>query len=223
MTTRVVVFDLDGVLVETDAFTQLVITALRRRPWRLLPAAALTAARLALPRHGHRRLQLNRALVRLALRGVDEADYASLAGSTGVQLGRGAAPIRALIEAAQRHREAGSRVIVVTATEHRIARSYLDTVGLAEVELLGTEVAFRNGTSARISQYNVGEQKVSALLGLGIDLSTCLLYTDSAADLPLMRRVAAVVLVNPDRGTRRAVDRAQLGIPITIQAPAAGP
>lgn len=215
---QVVLFDLDGVLVDTDAFTYLVTTALLRRPWRLAPAAALVVARLTLPRYGQERIQINRALVHLALRGLDEPGYTSLAISTGVELGRGASPITALIAEAQRHRDAGSRVIVVTATEHRIARSYLDTVGLAEVELLGTEIIFRAGASAKISQYNIGQQKVSALHELGIDLSKCLLYTDSAADLPLMRRVSAVVLVNPDRSTRRAMDRASLNVPVAVEA-----
>lgn len=215
--TPVVLFDLDGVLVDTDAFTHVVARALRRRPWRLLPALGLVAARLTVPRHGRARIRFNEALVRLALRGLDEPSYSALAYSTGTDLGNGSAPIGELIETARQHCEAGARVIVTTATERRVARSYLDAVGLTGLGLIATEVVFPPHGPAGISTYNVGEQKVAALLRLGVDLSASRLYTDSAADLPLMRRVVAVVLVEPDRATLRALDRERLRTSVTTR------
>lgn len=112
-----------------------VARALLRRPWRLVPAVGLVAARLMLPRYGRARVRLDEVLVRIALRGLAEPRYTALAHSIGAELGNGRAPIGELIEEAGRHHDGGARVIVTTATERRAARAYLDAVGLTDLRL----------------------------------------------------------------------------------------
>jgi phosphatidylglycerophosphatase C len=213
---RTVLFDLDGVLLRGDAFTVLIRHALKRRPWRLFPAAALLTASLALPPGGPGRFGVNRALGRLALRGIDETRYHALAVRIGTELAQDVFRHDSLIEEACRCREAGSRVIVVTATERRLARSYLDAVGLGDIELVASELTFPDNRQASLDTYNIGPQKVCSLIGLDVDLANCLFYTDSATDLPLMKRVAECVLVAPKRATQRAVRLAKP--PITIKS-----
>jgi phosphatidylglycerophosphatase C len=137
-----VLFDLDGVLLRCDAFTVLIRHALARRPWRFFPAAVLLTTSLALPPGRPRRFGVNRALVRLALRGIDEARYDALAVRIGTELAKSAFRNDTLIDEASHCRDAGSRVIVVTATERRLARSYLDAVGLCGIELVASELTF---------------------------------------------------------------------------------
>jgi phosphatidylglycerophosphatase C len=214
---RTVLFDLDGVLLRGDAFTVLIRHALGRRPWRLFPAAVLLTTSLALPRSGPGRFGVNRALVRLALRGIDGTRYEELAVRIGTELAQSAFRNDTLIEEASRYRDAGSRVILVTATERRLARSYLDAVGLGDIELVASELTFPYNRPASLATYNIGPQKVCSLLGLDVDLASCLFYTDSATDIPLMKRVAECVLVAPSRATERAVRLAEPPIPFTIR------
>jgi phosphatidylglycerophosphatase C len=208
-------FDLDGVLLRGDAFTVLIRHALTRRPWRLIPAAVLLTTSRALPLDGPGRPAVNRVLVRLALRGIDEPRYEALAAQIGTKLAQSAFRNDPLIEEVCRCREAGSRVLVVTATERRLARSYLDGVGLGGIELVASELTFPNDRPVGLSLYNIGPQKVCSLIGLEVDLGGCLFYTDSASDLPLMKRVAECVLVAPSRATQKAVRLAKP--PITIR------
>jgi phosphoserine phosphatase len=214
---RTVLFDLDGVLLRGDAFTVLIRHALVRRPWRLLPAAVLLSMSLALPIGGPGRPRVNRVLVRLALRGIDETRYEALAALIGTKLAQGAFRNDSLIEEARGCRAAGSRVIVVTASERRLVRSYLDAVGLGGIELVASELGFPHNRPASLTTYNIGQQKVRSLLGLDVDLASCLLYTDSATDLPLMKCVAECVLVAPSRATQKAVRLARPPIPVTIR------
>jgi phosphatidylglycerophosphatase C len=216
---RTVLFDLDGVLLHADAFTVLIRHALTRRPWRLFPAAILLTASLALPPGGPGRFGVNRALARLALRGIDETRYDALAVRIGTELAQSAFRNDSLIEEACRCREAGSRVVVVTATERRLARSYLDAVGLGGIELVASELTFPNNRSASLATYNIGPQKVCSLIEFDVDLASCLFYTDSATDLPLMKRVAECILVAPNRATERAVRLAKPPIAFTIRRP----
>jgi phosphatidylglycerophosphatase C len=157
--------------------------------------------------------------VRLALRGIDEARYDALAVRIGTELAQSAFRNDTLIDEASHCRDAGSRVIVVTATERRLARSYLDAVGLCGIELVASELTFPPNRPASLATYNIGPQKVCSLIEFDVDLASCLFYTDLATDPPLMKRVAECILVAPNRATQRAVRLAKPPIPFTIRRP----
>lgn len=206
-------FDLDGVLLRGDTMAHLVKTALARRPWRMPAALALLLCARAVPGHSCARAASNRALVRLALRGVPESHYLELVADTAHRLSDTSAD-QGLIDEAIAHRASGARVLVVTATERSLAEAYLSVVGLEDVEVLASSISFRQ--QPRLDTHNVGPAKVEAARQAGADLSSALLYTDSSSDLPLMRAVREVVLVNPGRSTQRAVRRAKLAAGVRL-------
>jgi phosphatidylglycerophosphatase C len=204
--TPVTLFDLDGVLTRRDTMATLVRHRLRGQPPRValvLPLALL--ARLLRPA-GNGRPAVNRAIVRLALRGLTRADYDNLARATARELA--AEPDNAPSTALQQLRVAAAagQVVVVTASEALLARTYLDEIGVPQVDLLASQLQGREGRP-RLVPHNVGVAKVDALYRAGIDLADAHLYTDSASDLPLARRTATTTLVNPTRRLRRSFSR----------------
>ncbi|HET9648388.1 MAG TPA: HAD family hydrolase [Microlunatus sp.] len=212
----VVLFDMDGVLLHGDTMGTLLRQGFARRPWRFLPAALLVGLWHLLPPGNPGRSRIDRALVRVGLRGFDDRQFESLARHTATALAASEARNGELVGEVARLRDRGVRVIVVTASERRLAQGYLDAVGLAGVELLASELVFAPHTTAVFRVHNVGPDKVSCVERAGVDLSECLLYTDSASDLPLIERVGACVLVSPSKATMRIVRRAALSIPITV-------
>ena len=79
------------------------------------------------------------------------------------------------------HRAAGDRVVVATSAEETLARGLLAALGLADVEVVGSS----GWTRAH------GEEKVRALTGRGFPPPWSAVYSDSASDLPAVRRHAA--------------------------------
>jgi phosphatidylglycerophosphatase C len=212
----VVLFDMDGVLLHGDTMGTVLREAFARRPWRFVPAALLVAGWHLLPPGNPGRSRIDRALVRVGLRGFDDRQFESLARHTATTLASSDARNGDLVGEVVRLRDRGVRVIVVTASERRLAQGYLDAVGLAGIELLASELVFtpRNGAAFRV--HNAGPHKVTSVERAGVNLAECLLYTDSASDLALIERVSACVLVAPSKATTRIVRRAALPIPIII-------
>lgn len=101
-----------------------------------------------------------------------------------------------------RREQQHKKVIVTTGTELTLARSFLDAVGLQDVELCASELEFA-GRSARYRVHNYGQRKLMVLESVGWELHRSLLYTDSIADLALAGRARWTVLVNPSRRDRR--------------------
>jgi len=205
----VVLFDLDGVLLHGDTMASLVKMRLARNPWRF-PAAAL---RMLGGMAGGlfaatARERANRAIVRVALRGLTPGDYAAACEDVAKALAASArndASIQTARECAQR----GQRVIVTTASEFEVAQAYLRHVGIDGAELLASYL-HDTPRGPVFGSHNVGTQKVVSARAAGVDLRRTILFTDSASDLPLMECVAHTVLVRPSRRTERAVRRRRL-------------
>lgn len=107
---------------------------------------------------------------------------------------------RALIE---RHREAGDRPVIVTATNRFITEPIAALLGVGD--LIATEP--ERGPDGRYTGRHTGipafrEGKVRRLdawlAGHGLDLTESWFYSDSHNDLPLLERVAHPVAVDPD-------------------------
>lgn len=178
-----------------------------RRPLRLLVALPLFLLAVATPSTGELRPRLNRRLVALALEGITAAEYQALAEEVGCRLARRPNfPRPNPIAEAQQWTAFGCRVVIVTASEERLARTYLDGVGLTSVDLIASEVSFVDGR-ARFVRHNVGWAKVERVRDANVDLRGATLYTDSASDLPLALQVSHTLLVSPSMVTRRTVAR----------------
>lgn len=203
----VVLFDLDGVLSTHDTFAAFVRRAAIRGPWRI-PLLVLVPALMRLSGESSPwRGRLARYGARIALlgRAIEETqqELADFGDRLAVTPGW---PCDPAIRRLREHLAAGDRVVVVTATEWYLARAFLDGVGLQGVEVLGSSLR-RARAGLRLSPHNYGPVKASRLAAV-TPPPWDLVYTDSAADLPLMQLARNVCMVNADPRTVRAAQRA---------------
>ena len=120
----------------------------------------------------------------------------------------------------QRHRDAGDRILIVTATNEFVTRPIAeafgaddliaielerDPTGLPTGEIMGTP-SFREGKVARVEQWLSEHGTTWA----GVGRST--FYSDSINDLPLLEKVSHPVATNPDDRLRAIAE--QRGWPI---------
>jgi HAD superfamily hydrolase (TIGR01490 family) len=110
-------------------------------------------------------------------------------------------------EAVDRHRARGEEVVLLTASS-----LYLSELVRAELALdavLCTRFAVQDGLHTGESEgdlcFGTGKLRYaeSYAHARGISLADCTFYTDSYSDLPVLVKVGAPVLVNPDRRLRR--------------------
>ena len=204
-----VLFDFDGVLVHGDSFSHFLWKRFRLQPWRaLLLLPTLPLAPMALNRHG--RWWLVRWLVRVALLGLDQAQYRAVVESHArVQALRRGAFLRDAVSSLRRHLLRGDRVVIVTGCEEHLARALLDAVGLDDIELVASQL--RPGVlGMRSDVHNVGAEKVRQLARHGIAPPWACAYSDAGVDLPILAAAEAAVLVNPDAALRMRM-QARLG------------
>ncbi len=122
------------------------------------------------------------------------------------------AAARALVD---RHREAGDRCCLVTATPRFIAQRYAAAFGIDEV-LASEALADSHGrlTGEIAGPPCIGEHKLTRVkdwlrlqdLSLG-GLERSWFYSDSSGDLPLLRAVSVPVAVRPDPRLRALAER----------------
>lgn len=100
------------------------------------------------------------------------------------------------LEALHRHRMAGDRVIVATGAPPELARAILAFVAHEDVPVVGTLVGPRfGGIGAR--RHCHAEKKVTMIRDAGYAGSIGHAYSDSSADLPLLKAATRPVVVNP--------------------------
>ena len=212
-----VVFDFDHTLYDGDSGSHLFKWLIRRAWWRTL--LALLAAPLFAPmiaflptrRRGigafvwigtvgfHRRRDLDELIARYVAKHRDAIRPRLL-------------PIA--LDVLHRHREAGDRVVVATGAPPELARAILSFVAHEDVPVVGTEVGPRLGAVVA-TRHCHHEMKLTMLREAGFQGDVATAYTDSSADLPLLRAARAPVVVNP-KASRVAMFRAELppGTPI---------
>ena len=114
-----------------------------------------------------------------------------------------------------RHRKAGERVLLTTATNRFLTEPIAADLGFAPEDLIATDLEEADGvfTGANSGVLNMREGKVARLRawleesGLGAAaLQAATFYSDSANDLPLLRAVRRAVAVDPDPTLRRAAE-----------------
>lgn len=196
-----VVFDFDHTLYDGDSGSHLFAWLIRRNPLRLLVALLATpilgpmVALLPTRRRGvsgyvwiatfglHRVRDFNRVIDAYVLG--HEADIRR----------------RLLPQALQvfaRHRKAGDRVIVATGAPPELARAILGFVAHQDVPVIGSLVGPRLG-AVTAKRHCHSEEKMRMLRERGygrIEVA----YSDSTADLPLLKAARSPRVVNPKRG-----------------------
>lgn len=97
------------------------------------------------------------------------------------------------------HREAGDNVVIATGAPPELARAILAFVAHEAVPVIGTAVGPKLG-AVIATRHCHAEEKMRMLRERGyaeIDIA----YSDSSADLPLLKAAKAPVVVNPKAGT----------------------
>jgi HAD superfamily hydrolase (TIGR01490 family) len=116
-----------------------------------------------------------------------------------------------------KHREAGDRVVLTTATNCFLTEPIAAVLAIAAPDLIATELEEAGGvfSGANAGVLNMREGKVTRLAawlemnGLAeTSLAAATFYSDSANDLPLLRAVGRAVAVDPDTRLRREAEQA---------------
>ncbi|MCD7097939.1 haloacid dehalogenase-like hydrolase [Stenotrophomonas sp. MMGLT7] len=193
-----VVFDFDHTLYDGDSGSHLFAWLIRRNPLRLLAALLATpllgplVAMLPTRRRGisgyvwiatfgmHRAREFNRSIDRYVLRHEQQIRGRLL-------------PVA--LEVFKRHRAAGDRVVVATGAPPELARAILAFVAEQDVPVIGSQVGSRLGAVvARRHCHNEEKMRMLRERGYG-DIAVA--YSDSSADLPLLKAARVPVVVNP--------------------------
>jgi len=195
-TRRTILMDFDGVIVREDSLGGLLRHRLTRAPWRLPGFFAATSALVPLIGVPATRSRGLRLLLRAGFAGLSLDHYRERATAFGTDLAaRPGALLRPGVAAAHAHLDAGDRVVVVTGSEETLARAVLDAAGLQAAELIGSRIGTTPfGLAFEVHAY--GPQKVVELAERGIAPPWDVAYSDSAADLPMLRGARSAVLVN---------------------------
>jgi len=203
-----VVFDFDHTLYDGDSGSHLFAWLIRRSWWRT--ALALLAAPVFGPmvaflptrRYGISGFVWIGTVGMAGPRTLDAAIDRYVAGHEA-QIRARLLPVA--LEVLRQHRDAGDRVVIATGAPPELARAILAFVAYESVPVIGTVVGPRLGAIVAVRHCHA-EEKMRMLRegGLGeIDVA----YSDSSADLPLLKAAAAPVVVNPKRGSEEMFRR----------------
>ena len=207
-TPRVVLFDFDGVLMHGDAFSRFVRSRFRQSWWRAL--LALLVLPVLLPFYAIRslRIPIIGVLVRISLLGLSPSRFEALIRAFASELvGKPRIFIRDGISAMRRHIVEGDRVVIVTGCEETLVRAIFDSIGLPDLEIIASRL--RGGRLGMCKLvHNFGSAKPGQIALRGISEPWDLAYSDSAHDIPMLKRATEAVLVNADARTSLRVRRA---------------
>jgi phosphatidylglycerophosphatase C len=192
-----VLFDLDHTLIRFDSFMRLAATLLRRQRWRT--AATLAAGPLLgalwLGHRSTRRLAGSTLCWLATVRQPDPLETL-MDAEVAAWFAEQSSICRTALAALERHRQAGDRIVVVTGAVETLARRVCAQIGLESVEVVGSTLrAWRGGWIAGVHCY--GSTKPRVLAERGLEPPWDVVYTDSAADIPLLVAARRRVLVNP--------------------------
>ena len=194
-----VVFDFDHTLYDGDSGTHLFKWLIKRDAWRVLlamliaPVFAPMIAFLPTRRRGisafvwvgtiglHRRRDLDDLIDRYVMANGDTLKASLL-------------PIA--LDVLHQHREAGDQVIVATGAPPELARAILAFVAHEDVPVIGTLVGPKFGAIGAIRHCH-HEMKVRMIREAGHIAPIQRAYSDSSADMPLLKAALEPVVVNP--------------------------
>ncbi len=198
----VALFDFDHTLIRHDSFAAFARRLLQRDWWRI--AAALGLSPVLAPLVPLRRTRGIPALtlVWLATLGLDGERLTRKLRQHVTHLARdpGALAHREGLARLREHQRAGHRVVIATGALEELARAICEALGLEDLAIVGSSWRpWGGGMTAR--EHCFGERKVTMLRARGFPPPWRWVYTDSAADLPLLRHAGEGFLVNPTRWT----------------------
>ena len=212
---RTVVFDLDHTLIHCDSFAGFSQYLLWRSWWRLALALLVSPKVAFLWMSRRTRLYAVSTLVWCGTVGMSEqALFRRMDRYVAKRFEDPHALVcRGALRELHRHQSEGARVLVATGSVAPLAERVCRHIGIAGVEVVGSTLRrWRGGWVA--DRHCFGPRKVSMLRKHG--LTACdAVYTDSAADIPLLRLGARRYVVNPTPEDRKKIhDR--LGVDLEV-------
>lgn len=211
-----VVFDFDHTLYDGDSGSHLFAWLIRRAWWRiglallLAPVFGPMIAFLPTRRAGISAFVWAGTVGLHRRRDLDELIDRYVAAHVEAIRGR---LLPVALDVLHQHRMQGDRVVIATGAPPELARAILAFVAHEDVPVVGTLVGPRFGAVGALRHCH-HQEKLRMLRELGyagIDVA----YSDSSADLPLLKAAQAPVVVNP-KADRVAMFRRELpaGTPI---------
>ena len=195
---QLVVFDFDHTLYDGDSGSHLFAWLIKRNPLRMLAAVLATpllgplVAMLPTRRYGIS------GYVWVATFGLHGAREFNTIIDQYVRVHEAEIRTRLLPQALDvfaEHRRAGDKVVVATGAPPELARAILAFVAHQDVTVIGSEVGPRFGAMGA-TRHCHNEEKMRMLRERGYgDIAVA--YSDSTADLPLLKAAKAPVVVNP--------------------------
>ncbi|HEU0224535.1 MAG TPA: HAD-IB family hydrolase [Steroidobacteraceae bacterium] len=208
---RLAVFDLDGTVTRRDTFMPYLRGWLRRHPRRRGWLRALTSV-LRFTFAGRDRGRLKSGLLKAFLSGAGREEIEAWSGQFVAQLDD-AELFRGALEAIARHREAGDRLVLLSASVDLYVPRIAQRLGFDEA--ICTGVAWRDGRldGALTTANRRGEEKRRCIEELRSRYPGCRIaaYANSASDIVHLAAVEEPLLVNGSRRSRRRA--ASRGIP----------
>ncbi|MEX5213782.1 MAG: HAD-IB family hydrolase [Nitrospiraceae bacterium] len=198
--TGIAVFDLDHTLSRSDSFLWYLFGFLARRPWRLIRCVHLPVVVLLFGAGWVNNAGLKESFLRAVLGGVRVEE---LSAWTQVFVDRfiRSQMRREGIAAVQAHRQAGDRLILLTASPDCYVKELGRRLGFDEV--ICTQIEWKDGRlSGKLASSNMrGREKVEALQDIRVRLGPRRItaYADHQSDLAMLRMVDHAYLVNGRR------------------------
>ena len=193
-----VVFDFDHTLYDGDSGSHLFAWLIKRNPLRLLAALLITPiAGPLVAMLPTRRIGIS-AYVWVATFGLQRARAFNHVIDQYVRTHEAEIRGKLLPHALgvfAAHRAAGDRVVVATGAPPELARAILGFVAHQGVPVIGSEVGPRLGAMGA-TRHCHNEEKMRMLRERGYG-DIAIAYSDSTADLPLLKAAKAPVVVNP--------------------------
>jgi phosphatidylglycerophosphatase C len=198
-----VVFDFDHTLYEGDSGGDLVQWLIRRSWLRMLatiPASLVLLPMLAFVVTRRRGISGYLWLGTFGLR-----DYRDLNAMIRRYVAARSDALRSAllplaIKVLERHLAAGDRVVIATGAPPELARAILEFVAHSAVPVVGSHEAPVLGGLVTVEHCH-SENKLRCLQRHGFDGPIAVAYSDSSADLPLLKAAAHPVVVNPKRSS----------------------
>lgn len=210
-----VIFDFDGVFLRSDSTAEFVRRRLVAAKWKFV-ATAPTLILFGSTRYwpamqGY----LARHLLWIVLLGADESTAEAELRQLGADLAvHDTRSIAQAFEALEAHLAHGDAVLINSASLEPFLRAFFAARGLESLEIVGSKLRSRS-FGLVMAEHNFHGAKVRRAVAEGWDGEWDVVYSDSLADMPMLRRGARSILINP---SRRAAGKAlrMLGAKLTV-------